>query len=144
MVTEYFMTEDEETEEDEINYDLHTDEICESSSDLISKEDLTRGLTSIEFEGCTIYQDDSILNDTQYYDKMKKGRAARGTDNKPVNLHHIDQTMDGGIIELTQSYHRMNFSRLHKNTGQSKSLIDRSKFSKWRRNYWKDRAEKLE
>lgn len=72
-------------------------------------------------------------------DRMATGRAAIGTDNRPINLHHIYQTQDGPIIELLQSFHQNNYSALHKNTGQSPSKIDRSTFASWRRRYWQSR-----
>lgn len=71
--------------------------------------------------------------------RMATGRAAIGIDNKPINLHHIYQTQNGPIIELLQSFHQANYSALHKNTGQSKSLIDRGTFASWRRRYWQNR-----
>ncbi|WP_368292712.1 HNH/ENDO VII family nuclease [Dehalobacter sp. TBBPA1] len=36
--------------------------------------------------------------------RMDKGLAPIGSDGNPVNLHHMLQTNDGSIAEVTQSY----------------------------------------
>lgn len=71
---------------------------------------------------------------------MKKGLAPIGPDGKSINLHHVDQTMEGPVKEMTALYHQQNYSSLHFNTGESQSQIDRDVFDVWRRNYWKQRA----
>ncbi|MDE6349446.1 MAG: HNH/ENDO VII family nuclease [Treponemataceae bacterium] len=73
-------------------------------------------------------------------ERMKKGIAPIGPDEKSVNLHHTKQTMDGSVQELTATKHQENYMSLHSNTGQSSSLINRQEFAKWRRDYWKTRA----
>lgn len=71
---------------------------------------------------------------------MKKGLAPIGPDGKSINLHHVDQTSEGPVQEMTALYHQQNYSSLHFNTGESQSQIDRDVFDVWRRNYWKQRA----
>lgn len=73
--------------------------------------------------------------------RMKQGLAPVGYDGKSVNLHHIDQTNASDILEISATQHHADYSKLHTNTGQSASLINRSDFSKWRSRYWQFRAE---
>lgn len=44
-----------------------------------------------------------------------------GTDGKSVNIHHIDQTNNESVMEITATEHQQNYSNLHTNTGQSPS-----------------------
>lgn len=76
--------------------------------------------------------------------RMEQGLAPIGTDGKSVNIHHIDQTDTGPVIEITATNHQQNYAELHINTGQSASQIDRDAFNKWRREYWKWRRNNLE
>ena len=73
--------------------------------------------------------------------RMKQGLAPVGYDGKSVNLHHIDQTNASDILEISATQYHADYSKLHTNTGQSASLINRSDFSKWRSRYWQFRAE---
>ena len=38
-------------------------------------------------------------------ERMATGRAPIGTDGKPINLHHMLQSNDSAIAELTQTFH---------------------------------------
>ena len=76
--------------------------------------------------------------------RMEQGLAPIGTDGKSVNIHHIDQTNDGHVIEITASEHQQNYSSLHTNTGQTNSLIDRNAFNIWRKDYWEWRSNNLD
>jgi hypothetical protein len=70
---------------------------------------------------------------------MKRGNAPIGHDGQKIVLHHVKQTPNGPIIEMPEGLHRKNNKKLHKNTGQSKSKIDREKFDRFRIRYWKQR-----
>ncbi|MDO6708830.1 HNH/ENDO VII family nuclease [Photobacterium sp. 1_MG-2023] len=70
---------------------------------------------------------------------MQAGRAPLGPDGKPVNLHHLTQKQDGAIAEVTQTLHKDNHATLHM-PNTVPSGIDRTQFNKWRRDYWKNRA----
>lgn len=61
-------------------------------------------------------------------------------DNKcnPIQLHHVAQEEDGIILELTSDEHSKNYSILHNHSKVSE--IDRYKFEKWKKDYWKLRA----
>ncbi len=75
--------------------------------------------------------------------RMANGLAPIGNDGYPVNLHHLDQTNNGSIVEMTQSLHRTNYFKIHTNTGDYPSLIDRPAFTIWRNGYWKWRFANL-
>ena len=68
---------------------------------------------------------------------------AIGKDGKLVNIHHIDQTNDGPVMEITATEHQQNYSILYFNTCKSLSYINRGIFNKWRRGYWKWRNDNL-
>ena len=103
---------------------------------------------TVEFEGKTVTMDDSTF-DPNYVDskgrtnleRMKQGLAPIGTDGKSVNIHHVDQTDSGPVVEMTATQHQQNYSSLHSNTGQAPSQIDRKAFADWRKNYWNWRSE---
>jgi RHS repeat-associated protein len=80
-------------------------------------------------------------------DKLKakpkeRGRAPIGEDNKPVELHHTDQTQGNASprVEMTQEQHRGkgNYKRNHSNTGQEASTVDRAESSAQHRAYWEN------
>jgi filamentous hemagglutinin len=72
---------------------------------------------------------------------MQAGRAPIGPDGLPLNLHHMLQTQDGPIAELTQTFHQQNYSTVHINAGSNiPSGINRSAFNAWRSRYWMNRA----
>ena len=69
----------------------------------------------------------------------KRGNAPIGEDDKPVELHHREQTSNGPIDEMTQTDHRggNNFKENHSNTGQSQSNIDRKEFKEKKKEHWR-------
>ena len=75
--------------------------------------------------------------------RMEQGLAPIGRDGKSVNIHHIDQTNSGPVMEITATEHQQNYSNLHTNTGQEPSQIDRNAFSSWRKEYWQWRSKIL-
>lgn len=76
-------------------------------------------------------------------ERMAQGKAPKGQDGKPVELHHEGQSATGELKEMTQTEHRggANFAKNHPNTGQEPSTIDRSKFKQQRQQYWKNKAK---
>jgi hypothetical protein len=100
-----------------------------------------------EFKGKTVTQNDSLF-DPYAVDKqgrtniqrMEDGLAPIGYDGKSINVHHIDQTNTGPVMEMPATEHQQNYSDLHSNTGQAPSQIDRNAFNQWREAYWKWRA----
>jgi RHS repeat-associated protein len=90
--------------------------------------------------GDNLLQEGNKLPDTEIAGPpAKRGNAPIGTDGKPVELHHRNQTTNSPVDEMTRTNHRGagNFKKNHANTGQEKSLIDRSEFNQQRKEYWK-------
>jgi hypothetical protein len=113
--------------------------------------DVARGAgRTSQFKGKNIFQDNSLFN-PKFVDKqgrsnlqrMQEGLAPIGYDGKSVNIHHIDQTNNGPLMEISGSAHTQHYGELHKNTGQSPSQIDRPAFNNWRNHYWEWRASKF-
>ncbi|WP_050980867.1 HNH/ENDO VII family nuclease [Candidatus Bartonella washoeensis] len=77
-------------------------------------------------------------------ERMKTGKAPLGFDNKPVELHHMLQTPDGPIAEISWTFHKGNHSVIHINPNTMGSGIDRDAFALWRQKYWKERAKGYE
>lgn len=103
----------------------------------------------IEINGNKVYQRNDLF-DPGYVDPksgktnielMQGGRAPIGADGKSVNLHHMLQSQDGPIVEVTQSFHKENHGTIHINDNSIPSGINRSEFNKWRSDYWKQRAD---
>lgn len=109
------------------------------------------GKKTVDVNGKTVTMDNSTF-DPNFVDKqgrtniqrMEQGLAPIGTDGKSVNIHHIDQTNDGPVMEITATEHQQNYSILHINIGQSPSQINRSAFNNWRRGYWEWRSNNLD
>ncbi len=74
-------------------------------------------------------------------DRMATGRAPMGFDGKPVELHHLKQTHEGPIAEMSKESHQKYSSVIHAPSKTHQSLIEREKFKKWRKEYWKERAK---
>ncbi|MFI5688588.1 HNH/ENDO VII family nuclease [Streptomyces sp. NPDC051636] len=73
---------------------------------------------------------------------MQQGLAPLGPDGKPMNVHHMLQTQDGPMAEVTHSLHFGNYHQLHWKSGTDiPSGINREEFDLWRKQYWKDRAK---
>ncbi|WP_327295252.1 MULTISPECIES: HNH/ENDO VII family nuclease [unclassified Streptomyces] len=75
--------------------------------------------------------------------RMQQGLAPMGPDDMPLNLHHMLQTQDGPMAEVTKKMHLdENYHQLHWKSGSKiPSGIDRPEFDKWKKLYWKDRAK---
>ncbi|MGW1915702.1 ricin-type beta-trefoil lectin domain protein [Streptomyces sp. NPDC002076] len=115
-----------------------------------------------DFEGQRVYQRDDLINPDyvspedpygrtnlkrmqQGLAPMGTGRAASGGKDKPLNLHHMLQTQDGPIAEVTDAMHFDNYGKLHWKSGTKiPSGIDRPEFEKWKKEYWKSRAKDFE
>ncbi|EJF77023.1 Hemolysin precursor [Candidatus Bartonella washoeensis] len=77
-------------------------------------------------------------------ERMKTGRAPLDADNRPIELHHMLQTHDGPIAEVTNKFHKKNTAAIHINPNTMGSAIDRDIFDRWRMEYWKERAKGYE
>lgn len=76
-------------------------------------------------------------------ERMENGNAPLDKNGKPIELHHIGQTSDAPLAELTKSEHmgNGNDSILHDKSKESE--IDRTDFGKERAEHWKSRAEEI-
>ena len=103
----------------------------------------------VQFSGNKVYQRSDLI-DPSYVDPktnmtnlelMQSGRAPIGPDGKAINLHHMLQSQNGPIAEVTQSFHQSNSATIHINAGSDiPSGIDRRAFDRWRSEYWINRA----
>ena len=98
---------------------------------------------SIQFEGNKVYQRNDLFDPMQVSSWTRKGETITGTniermaagnapigyDGKLVQLHHLLQTQDGPIVEVSQTFHNNYYSTIHINTGQLPSTINRSHFN---------------
>jgi hypothetical protein len=103
--------------------------------------------SATEFRGTKVYQRSDLIdpllgdgNGLTNLERMQKGLAPLGPDGKPINLHHLIQTQDSSIAELTDTFHKVNSKAIHINPNTVPSGIDRAAFNAWRRAYWKNRA----
>lgn len=102
---------------------------------------------STEFKSIKVYQRNDII-DPKLVDargrtnlqRMNQGLAPIGPDGNPVNLHHMTQTNESAIAEITQSFHQQNSKVIHINPNTIPSEIDRNQFNLWKSDYWKSRA----
>jgi len=108
----------------------------------------------VEFSGNKVYQRNDLFDPQQVsswkekgqtvtgtnVERMASGRAPIGTDGKSVNLHHMTQSQNGPIAEVTQSFHQENSSVIHINPNTTPSGINRPVFDKWKSQYWQQRA----
>lgn len=77
----------------------------------------------IQFNGNKVYQRNDLVDPSRVdsqtgltnLDLMKNGLAPYGPDGKKVNLHHMLQTQDGPIAEVTQSFHQKNSGAININ-----------------------------
>lgn len=109
---------------------------------------------SIQFDGNKVYQRNDLFDPMQVsswkrngktitgtnIERMAAGNAPIGYDGKSVNLHHLLQTPEGPIVEVSNSFHKQYYSTIHMNTGKSPSLINRNEFNKWSSKYWMNRS----
>lgn len=71
---------------------------------------------------------------------MEAGIAPIGPNGKSINLHHMIQTNDSAISEVTQTFHQQNSKVIHINPNTIPSGINRAEFNTWKKNYWINRA----
>ena len=101
----------------------------------------------VEHNGTKVYQRNDIIDPNKVdkmgrtnIQRMEQGLAPLGSDGKSVNLHHMTQTNDSAIAEVTQTFHQQNKGVIHINPNTIPSGIDRNTFNSWRKSYWKNRA----
>lgn len=72
--------------------------------------------------------------------RMEQGLAPLSPDGKSINLHHMIQTNDSAIAEVTATFHHTNSKVIHINPNTVPSGINRYEFDAWRKAYWINRA----
>ncbi|SMF53243.1 HNH/ENDO VII family nuclease [Pseudobacteriovorax antillogorgiicola] len=84
-----------------------------------------------------------IANGETNVDLMRNGNAPIGSDGKQVELHHLLQEEPGPMAEIVSSMHKDYHKVLHGLREESfrKNPQLRREYAKFRRNYWKKRAE---
>jgi len=111
-------------------------------------------IRSTEFQGNKVFQRDDLFDPNLMtswkvkgqvvqgtnLERMATGRAPIGYDSQAVNLHHLIQTQDSAIAEVTGTMHQTNYGVLHINAGELPSGINRSIFGNWRESYWMNRV----
>ncbi len=109
--------------------------------------DATKFWSKAEFKGTRVYQRSDLIDPMRMdargrtsLDLMRKGNAPIGPDGKPLNLHHMLQSNDGPLAEMTQTFHQVNSKVIHINPSSMPSGIDRKAFDAFRKQYWQNRA----
>lgn len=102
---------------------------------------------TMSFRGITFYCNDGAVDIEQTdgqgrsnLSRMEQGLAPVGADGLPVNLHHMQQSATGTVMELPETVHSQNHRQLHVNTSDIPSGINRSTFNTLKSAYWKRRA----
>ena len=103
--------------------------------------------TETTFKDTKVYQRTDLI-DPSAVDKMgrtnlqrmEQGLAPLGPDGKSMNLHHMLQTNDSPIAEVTATFHQTNSKVIHINPNTIPSGIDRKGFDIFRNDYWINRA----
>jgi RHS repeat-associated protein len=131
--------------------DLHTYYVLAGKTPVLVHNSNCQIWSPTNYNGQRIYQRDDLVNPNYFspadkygrsnLKRMQQGLAPMGPDNKPLNLHHMLQTQDGPIAEVTHSMHFGNYNQLHWKAGTKiPSGIDRNAFNAWKSQYWKNRA----
>ena len=96
-------------------------------------------------------QDLSHLSDKELTKIYHANNNPKGPGKSPINakgetiiLHHQKQQNIGPIIEMPRSAHNLGNKKQHPFFPKPHPLdpVDRARFDQWRKEYWKDRAEK--
>jgi hypothetical protein len=77
-------------------------------------------------------------------ERMQNGRAPLDAENRPIELHHIGQTRDAPLAELTRDEHRGSGNDNILHNKRQESEIDRDGFGREREDHWKARAAEIE
>ena len=77
-------------------------------------------------------------------ERMRSGRSPLDENGVPIELHHIGQTQDAPLAELTRAEHRCNGNDNILHDKLKESEINREDFNKERKEYWQARAEQID
>ncbi len=126
----------------------------DSVIEVIGSEEEAKIYTDAELECSNVNGKDALIRtdvdlDTKddfgdtNLERMDKGKPPLDSDGKPIELHHIGQTADAPLAELTKSEHMSNGNDLVLHDKSKESEIDRTSFNKERAEHWKARAEEI-
>ncbi len=103
------------------------------------------------FDGMTVYRRNDLFDPHLITDdgrtnlaRMRDGNAPIGTDGSPIEVHHLNQSNDGPVVEILADFHDRHHRTIHINGNDIPSGIDRPGFENWRRRYWTNRANEIE
>lgn len=105
------------------------------------------GYRIVNYNGNRIIQNDKIFDPLKNADRINRKPNPLnplGPDGKSLVLHHIQQTEDGGLIELMFSEHMQNGMNKfwHDTSSGFRSVVDHGyKWRKFNTNYWKWRLD---
>jgi A nuclease of the HNH/ENDO VII superfamily with conserved LHH len=106
---------------------------------------------TITYKGLKVHQRSDLIDPKRLDSKgrtslelMRSGKPPIGPDGDPLHLHHMLQTADGGVAEVTAAFHLQNRRAIHLNPTDTPSGINRAEFNKWRKGYWMQRARDFE
>jgi hypothetical protein len=118
-----------------------------------------------DINGRRVYQRDDLIDPNKVDDfgrtnkqRMEKGLAPLGDDNKEINLHHMTQDEPGAMAEVKSTFHSANDRTLHMYSNQYDKMyrdaagdwhryssappsMDRGPFNQWKADYWRTRAK---
>jgi len=126
----------------------------DSVIEVIGSEEEAKIYTDAELECSNVNGKDALIRtdvdlDTKddfgdtNLERMDKGKPPLDSDGKPIELHHIGQTADAPLAELTKSEHMSNGNDLVLHDKSKESEIDRTSFNKERAEHWKARVEEI-
>ncbi len=83
--------------------------------------------------------------DVEALQEMREfGKAAQNMNSKKITLHHLNQNPAGPLVEIPKDYSNIWNPRQHpfgNASGKGLTVQQRNEFNKWRKEYWKIRAE---
>ena len=104
-----------------------------------------------EDNGVRTYQRSDLINagftdarNRTNLQRMQAGLAPIGPDGESMHLHHILQTQDSPLAEMTRTFHETYSRILHINPNSIPSGIDRGAWKAQREAYWTERAKDFE
>lgn len=110
-----------------------------------------KGYRIVDYRGNKVVINDKAFDpklvdakNRNYIERMRDGLAPIGKDGKAIEMHHIYQTKDGGLFELTMTEHRGagNFSFWHTTDPKYESVVDHGyAWTNFKKAYWKWRGK---
>lgn len=90
---------------------------------------------SVDALNRTVWLNPRVFQHTEdNLERLKRGKAPVGVDNKPVTLHHIGRKHSGSLATLTDSFHRKHTKKIH--NLESVEPVSRKKFKREKQHVW--------